>query len=34
LSTDAQVVEFVKRTIGAVGYVSTPPSDVTIIQKF
>ena len=34
LSTDAQVVEFVKRTIGTVGYVSTPPSDVTIIQKF
>ena len=34
LSTDAQVVEFVKRTIGAVGYVSTPPSGVTIIQKF
>src|SRR5206468_12998356 len=34
LSTDAQVLEFVKRTIGAVGYVSTPPSGVTIIQKF
>ena len=34
LSTDAQVLEFVKRTPGAVGYVSTPPSGVTIIQKF
>jgi hypothetical protein len=26
LSTDAQVIDFVKRTVGAVGYVSTPPS--------
>jgi hypothetical protein len=34
LSTDAQVLEFVRRTPGAVGYVSTPPSGVTIIQKF
>lgn len=34
LPTDAQVLEFVKRTVGAVGYVFTPPSGVTIIQKF
>ena len=34
LSTDAQVVEFVKRTIGTINYISTPPSGVTIIQKF
>ena len=34
LSTDAQVVDFVKRTAGAVGYVSTPPSGVTVIQVF
>ncbi len=34
LSTDAQVIDFVKRTVGAVGYVSTPPSGVTVIHAF
>jgi hypothetical protein len=34
LSTDAQVLEFVRRTPGAVGYVSTPPSGVTISVDF
>ena len=34
LSTDAQVIDFVKKTAGAVGYVSTPPSGVTVIQVF
>lgn len=32
-SSDAEVTEFVKRTPGAVGYVSTSPSGVNIIQK-
>jgi len=32
-SSDAEVTEFVKRTPGAVGYVSTNPSGVNIIQK-
>jgi len=33
-SGDAEVIEFVKRTPGAVGYVSTSPSNVSVIQKF
>ena len=31
-SSDAEVVEYVKRTPGAVGYVSSNPSGVNIIQ--
>jgi hypothetical protein len=34
LSTDTQVIDFVKRTVGAVGYVSTPPTGVTVIRAF
>jgi len=33
-SGDAEVLEFVKRTPGAVGYVSTAPSGVTVVQKY
>jgi hypothetical protein len=33
-SSDVEVIEFVKRTPGAVGYVSTSPSNVSVIQKF
>lgn len=33
-SGDAEVVEFVKRTPGAIGYVTNPPSGVTVVQKF
>jgi hypothetical protein len=33
-SGDAEVVEFVKRTPGAVGYVTSAPSGVTVIQKY
>jgi len=32
-SSDAEVAEFVRRTPGAVGYVSTTPTGVTIIQN-
>jgi hypothetical protein len=32
--TDNEIVEFVKRTPGALGYVSANPVGVTIIQKF
>ena len=31
-SGDAEVIEFIKRTPGAIGYVSTKPSGVKIIQ--
>lgn len=34
LSSDAEVVDFVKRTPGAVGYVSNAPAGVTVIQKY
>lgn len=34
LSNDAEVVDFVKRTPGAVGYVSNAPAGVTVIQKY
>ena len=34
LGSDAEVVEFVKRTPGAVGYVSNAPAGVTVIQKY
>jgi hypothetical protein len=33
-SSDVEVIEFVKRTPGAVGYVSTSPGNVSVIQKF
>lgn len=33
-SGDAEVIEFVKRTPGAVGYVTSQPSGVTIVQRF
>jgi hypothetical protein len=33
-SGDAEVLEFVKRTPGAVGYVTTAPSGVTVVQKY
>jgi hypothetical protein len=35
-ATDAEVLEFVKRTHGAVGYVSSPPRDkgVVVVGKF
>lgn len=31
---DADVIDFVKSTPGAVGYVSSQPSGVTVIQKY
>jgi len=33
-SGDTEVIEFVKRTPGAVGYVSAAPSGVNVVQKF
>jgi hypothetical protein len=33
-SGDAEVLEFVKRTPGAVGYVTIAPSGVTVVQKY
>lgn len=33
-SGDAEVIEYVKRTPGAVGYVGTSPAGVTVIQKY
>lgn len=33
-NNDADVLDFVKNTPGAVGYVSSQPSGVTVIQKF
>lgn len=33
-SGDLEVIEFVKKTPGAVGYVKTPPSGVRVLQKF
>lgn len=33
-SGDAEVIDYVKRTPGAVGYVATPPAGVTVVQKF
>ncbi len=33
-SSDLEVVELVKRTPGAVGYVSSQPAGVTVVQKF
>lgn len=32
-SSDLEVVEFVKKTEGAVGYTSTPPEGVTVVTK-
>jgi hypothetical protein len=32
-STDADVIEFVKRNEGSVGYVTTAPSNVKVLQK-
>lgn len=34
LRNDAEVVDFVKRTPGAVGYVSTRPAGMTVIQMY
>lgn len=33
-SGDAEVLDFVRKTPGAVGYVSSAPSGVTVLQKF
>ena len=33
-SGDMEVIEFVKRTPGAVGYVRTSPSGVTVVTKY
>jgi hypothetical protein len=33
-SGDAEVIEFVKRTPGAIGYVGSAPSGVLVVQKF
>lgn len=33
-STDMEVIEFVKKTPGGVGYVTTQPAGVKIIQEF
>lgn len=33
-SGDGEVLDFVRKTPGAVGYVSSAPSGVTVIQKF
>lgn len=31
---DAEVIEFVKRTPGAIGYVGSPPAGVAVVHKF
>lgn len=33
-SGDAEVGDFVRRTPGAIGYVSDPPSNVTVIRQY
>lgn len=33
-SGDAEVIEYVKRTPGAVGYVASAPTGVTVVQKY
>lgn len=33
-ASDAEVIEFVKRTPGAIGYVSNAPGGVTVVGKF
>lgn len=33
-SGDAEVVEFVKKTPGAVGYLGGPPAGVNVVQKY
>lgn len=33
-SSDAEVIAFVRRTPGAIGYVSSSPANVSVIQKF
>lgn len=33
-SGDAEVIEYVKRTPGAVGYVGSAPAGVTVVQKY
>lgn len=33
-SGDAEVLEYVKKTAGAVGYVGSAPNGVTVVQKF
>ena len=33
-SGDSEVVDFVRRTPGAVGYVGTSPSGVNVVQRY
>jgi hypothetical protein len=33
-SGDAEVLDYVKKTVGAVGYVGSAPNGVTVVQKF
>ena len=33
-SGDSEVLEFVRKTPGAIGYVGSPPSGVTVVQKY
>lgn len=33
-SGDRDVIEFVRKTPGAIGYVSSPPSGVTVVHKY
>lgn len=32
--SDAEVIEFVKKTPGGIGYVISPPQDVKVVQQF
>ena len=34
LMNDTDVIDYVKRTPGAVGYVASAPSGVTVLQKY
>lgn len=34
LMSDTEVIDYVKRTPGAVGYVASAPSGVTVVQKY
>ena len=33
-NSDAEVIEFVRRTPGAIGYISSAPGSIRVIQKF
>lgn len=33
-SGDSEMLEFVRKTPGAIGYVGSPPSGVTVVQKY